>query len=185
MKFIYRLEESILGPISRLIDGAVITTVTRFAFLATLATFFWTSALTKLGEGFGGLFNPSIGAYAQILPKQMEAVGFDVTQLPGWSKIIVLLGTWGEFIIPALIVVGLFTRAAALAMIGFIIVMGIVDITGHGVDATTIGAWFDNVPNSKIMDQSLIWIVMMLILVVRGGGPLSIDGLLNRRSPHE
>jgi len=185
MKFIYRLEESILGPISRLIDGAVITTVTRFAFLATLATFFWTSAMTKLGEGFGGLFNPSIGAYAQILPKQMEAVGFDITQLPGWSKIIVLLGTWGEFIIPALIVVGLFTRAAALAMIGFIIVMGIVDITGHGVDATTIGAWFDNVPNSKIMDQSLIWIVMMLILVVRGGGPLSIDGLLNRRSPHE
>lgn len=185
MNFIYRLEDRILGPISRMIDGAFITTLTRFTFLATLATFFWTSAMTKLGEGIGGIFNPSIGAYAQILPKQMEAAGFDPSQLPGWSKIVVLLGTWGEFIIPALIVIGLFTRAASLAMIGFIIVMVIVDITGHGVDETTIGAWFDNVPSSKIMDQSLIWIVMMLILVVRGGGPLSVDALLDRRSPLE
>jgi len=185
MQFIYRLEETILGPISRLIDGAVITTLTRFAFLATLATFFWTSAKTKLGDGIAGIFNPSIGAYAQILPKQMEAVGFDVTQLPGWSKIVVLLGTWGEFIIPALIVVGLFTRAAALAMIGFIIVMRIVDVTGHGVDATAIGAWFDNVPDSTILDQSLIWIVMLLILVVRGGGPLSLDAVLGRRADRE
>ncbi len=185
MQFLYRLEDRILGPISRLIDGAVITTLTRFTFLATLATFFWTSAKTKLGEGIGGIFSPSIGAYAQILPKKMEAVGYDATQLPGWSKIVVLLGTWGEFLIPALIVIGLFTRPAALAMIGFIVVMRIVDITGHGVDATAIGAWFDNVPDSKIMDQSLIWIVMLLILVIRGGGPLSVDALLNRRAPLE
>lgn len=182
---IFRLEDRIVGPISRMVDGAFITTLTRFTFLATLATFFWTSARTKLGEGIGGLFNPSLGAYAQIFPKQMEAVGYDPTQLPGWNKIVVMLGTWGEFIIPALIVIGLFTRPAALAMIVFIIVMRFVDITGHGVDATAIGAWFDNVPDSKIMDQSLIWIVMLLILVVRGGGPLSVDALLRRRSPLE
>ncbi len=185
MQFLFRLEDLIMGPISRLIDGAVITTLTRFTFLATLATFFWTSAKTKLGDGIAGIFNPSIGAYAQILPKQMEAVGFDPSQLPGWATPLVMLGTWSEFIIPALIVVGLFTRPAALAMIGFIIVMRIVDITGHGVDEKAIGAWFDNVPDSKILDSSLIWIVMLLILVVRGAGPLSLDALLGRRAPLE
>ena len=115
----------------------------------------------------------------------MEAVGFDTTQLPGWSKTVVMLGTWGEFIIPALIVVGLFTRAASLAMIGFIIVMSIVDITGHGADVLTIGRWFDNVPDAKIIDQRLIWTVMLLILVVRGGGPLSLDAVFKRRSKAE
>ncbi len=181
MNAIYRLEEAILGPIGRLLEGAVIATLARFTFLATLAMWFWSSAMTKLGEGFGGLFSPSAGAYIQILPKQMEAAGYDPSQLGVFAKIIVIAGTWGEFIIPALIIVGLFTRGAALAMIVFILVISYVDITGHGADAVTIGAWFDKIPDSKILDQRLLWIFLMMVIIVRGAGPLSLDALFKRR----
>ena len=180
MNAIYRLEEAVIGPIGRALDGAGIATLARFTFLATLAMYFWSSALTKLGPGFGGLFSPSVGAYAQILPKQMEAVGYDPSQLGIMAKIIVVAGTWGEFIIPALIIVGLFTRAAAFAMIIFILVLSFVDITGHGADAVTIGAWFDKISDSKILDQRLFWIFLMLVLIIRGAGPLSLDALFRR-----
>ena len=132
MNALYRLEDAILGPVGRCLDGAVMPILARLVFLATLATFFWSSAMTKLGDGIGGIFSPSAGAYVQILPAQMEAVGYDESQLGLFADLIVLAGTWAEFIIPALIVLGLFTRAASLAMIGFILVMSFVDIVGHG-----------------------------------------------------
>lgn len=179
---IYRLEEAVLGPIGRALDGAAMATLARFVFLATLVGFFWSSAMTKLGSGVGGLFSPSVGAYAQILPKQMEAAGFDPSQLGLIAKLVVIAGTWGEFIIPALIVLGLFTRAASLAMIVFILVLTFVDITGHNADAVTIGAWFDRTADSKIMDQRLFWIFLLLVLIVRGAGPISLDAMLRRIS---
>ena len=137
MNAIYRLEDAVVGPLSRMLGGAAIPTLVRFTFLATLAVWFWKSAMTKLGEGIGGLFSPSTGAYIQILPKQMEAAGYDPSALGFMAKLIVIAGTWGEFIIPALIVLGLFTRASALAMIVFILVLSYVDITGHGAAAET------------------------------------------------
>ena len=93
MGLIYRLEDLILGPLARLLDGAVMATLARLVFLATLAVFFWKSGMTKLGDGIGGIFSPSVGAYAQILPKQMEAVGYDPSQLGFLSKALVLFGT--------------------------------------------------------------------------------------------
>lgn len=182
MNALYRLEDAILGPIGRLLDGAVLPTLARLVFAGTLLMWFWSSAMTKVGDGITGIFSLSVGAYAQILPKQMEAVGYDPSQLGFLAKMIVLFGTWGEFIIPALVVLGLFTRASSIAMIGFIIVMSIVDITGHGADATTIGTWFDKITDSKILDQRAWWIFLLLVLVARGGGPVSIDGLLRRRA---
>ena len=180
MNALYRLEDAILGPLGRLLDGAVAPTLARLVFLATLATFFWASAATKLGEGVGGLFAPSAGAYVQILPAQMEAVGYDESKLGLLADLVVLAGMWAEFVIPALIVLGLFTRAASLAMIGFILVMSVVDIAGHGAAAATIGMWFDNVPDAKILDQRLFWILLLLIPLARGAGPLSLDALLRR-----
>ena len=112
----------------------------------------------------------------------MEAVGYDESKLGFIADLIVLAGMWAEFVIPALIVVGLFTRAAAVAMIGFILVMSIVDITGHGADAATIGMWFDNVPDAKILDQRLFWIFLLLIPIARGAGPVSLDAVLKRGS---
>ncbi len=180
MNALYRLEDTILGPLGRLLDSALTPTLARLVFLATLATFFWSSAMTKLGEGIGGIISPSAGAYAQILPVQMEAAGYDESKLGLLADLVVLAGMWAEFIIPALIVLGLFTRAASFAMIGFILVMSIVDIFGHGVDTVAIGMWFDNVPDAKILDQRLFWIFLLLIPIARGPGPLSLDALLRR-----
>jgi putative oxidoreductase len=82
--------------------------------------------------------------------------------------------------LPALILVGLFTRLSSLAMIGFIVVMSYVDITGHGLDAKSIGAMFDRVQNAVIYDQRLLWVFPLVYLAVKGGGAVSLDALLCR-----
>lgn len=155
----------------------VLPTLARFIFAATLALYFWVSGLTKLGDGFLGIFQPSVGAYAQIFPKAMEAVTYDVTQLSMWHYLVVLGGTWAEFILPALIILGLFTRLAALGMIGFIGVQTLTDLYAHGVleDPKTLGAWFDRFPDSVIMDQRTFWVFILMVLVIKGAGPLSLD----------
>jgi putative oxidoreductase len=74
--------------------------------------------------------------------------------------------------------VGLLTRLAALGMIGFIFVQSIVDITGHGVAGADIGAWFDKASSALILDQRSFWVFALIVLVVRGAGPLSLDRVL-------
>lgn len=155
----------------------------RFTFAATLLLYFWNSGLTKLGDGVFGLFSPSIGAYSQIFPKQFEAVGYDASQLGFFHWVVVMAGTYAEFLLPLLIVIGLATRLAALGMIGFVIVQSLTDVYGHGAtDEKTLGAWFDRFPDSVIMDQRLFWIFLLTYIVVKGAGVLSVDTLLRRRA---
>ncbi|QJF52093.1 DoxX family protein [Roseobacter ponti] len=162
----------------------LLSTLARLIFAGTLLVYFWVSGMTKLGEGFAGLFSPSVGAYAQIFPKAMEAVTYDVTQLSPFHTAVVLAGTWAEFILPALIVLGLLTRLSALGMIGFIIVQSLTDLYGHGgiAHSETLGAWFDRIPDGVILDQRAFWVFLLLVLVVKGAGPLSLDNAL-RRAP--
>ncbi|MCF6443874.1 DoxX family protein [Nereida sp. MMG025] len=155
-------------------------TLARLVFVATLLQYFWASGLTKLGDGITGLFVPADGAYFQIFPKAIEAVGYDPSQLGTFHWAVALAGTWAEFILPFLILIGLFTRLAALGMIGFIAVQTWVDIFGHGLGAADIGVWFDNIPGSLIVDQRAFWLFVLIVLVVRGGGPLSADRLLRK-----
>lgn len=153
----------------------------RFVFAATLLVYYWNSALTKLGDGITGLLRPSVGAYAQVFPRQMEAVMYDPTQLSAGHWLVVVAGTWAEFLLPALIVLGLATRLAALGMIGFVVVQSLTDIYGHAMtDSATVGAWFDRFPDRVILDQRLFWMFMLGYLVLRGAGALSLDGLLRR-----
>lgn len=157
---------------------AALPLLARFAFAAVLATFFWASAATKLDSFPFGL---SLGAYAQIFPRAVEAAGYDLTQLSALHRVIALLGTYAELVLPALIVIGLATRLAALGMIGFILVMSAVDIWGHNASAQTIGAWFDRDAYSLLVDQRALWVVVLAILVLRGAGPLSLDRLIAAR----
>jgi putative oxidoreductase len=153
-----------------------------FVFAASLLIYYWNSALTKLGSG---PFAPSVGAYAQIFPKAFEAAGYDTAQLTLLHRLVVLAGTWAEFALPALILAGILTRLAALGMIGFIAVQSLTDLYGHGgIDhPATLGAWFDRFPDGAILDQRLFWITILLVLVVKGAGPLSLDRLLVRIRP--
>lgn len=154
----------------------------RFVFAATLLVYYWKSGMTKLGDGLFGLFDPSVGAYAQIFPRQLEAVGYDASQLTPFHWLAVVGGTWAEFILPALIVLGLATRLAALGMIGFVALQSLTDVFGHAMtDTKTLGAWFDRLPDSMIMDQRLFWVFLLAYLVIRGGGAVSLDALLRRR----
>ncbi len=92
---------------------------------------------------------------------------------------LVLLGSWAEMILPLLILLGLFTRGAALGMVGFIIVQSLTDIFGHGADAATIGGWFDRASDALILDQRLLWVFLLLVLVVQGGGRYALDHWLS------
>ena len=154
------------------ISGEALSLLARLVFIFTLLAFFWKSALTKIGQGIGGLFNPSAGAYAQILPLKFESVGYDTSAMGVLDWLVVMAGTYGEFILPLLIVIGFATRFAAIGMIGFIVVMSIVDVTGHGVAA---GSLFDGDPSSIIPDQRLLWIFPLLILFFKGPGTFSVD----------
>ncbi|MDW4499651.1 DoxX family protein [Sulfitobacter sp. D35] len=160
----------------------LLSLLARFVFAATLLFYFWVSGVTKLGDGIFGLFRPSVGAYAQIFPKAMEAVGYDTSQLAFWHWAVVFAGTVAEFVLPLLIVIGLLTRLAALGMIGFVVVQSLTDIYGHGAleDPATMGAWFDRFPDSVIMDQRTFWVFVLLVLVLKGAGPLSADRALRR-----
>ena len=95
-----------------------------------------------------------------------------------------MAGTWAEFILPLLIIIGLFTRLAALGMIGFVVVQSLTDIYGHnGTDIKTLGAWFDRFPDGVILDQRLFWVFLLSLLVVKGAGAVSVDALLRKAHP--
>lgn len=147
----------------------------RFAFIAVLLGYYWSSAMTKFSDGFFGFLSPTLGAHYQILPGITEAAGYDLSTIHPFFTLIVLLGSWAELVLPLLILIGLFTRGAALAMIGFVLVQSLVDITGHGVMA---GGWFDRASDGLILDQRLFWVFILLILAVKGAGPLSLDRAL-------
>ncbi|MBF9031375.1 DoxX family membrane protein [Rhodobacterales bacterium HKCCE3408] len=166
--------ESVLGPI-------LMPTAARLVFAGTLLVYYWNSAMTKTGEGISGLWNLDFGAYTQILPRVFDAVGYDPSQIGVVGRLLAIAGTWAELALPALVVLGLLTRPAALGMIGFILVQTWVDIFGHGAGPETLGAWFDGTPGSLIADQRAFWILALLVLVIRGAGPVSVDALVSRR----
>jgi putative oxidoreductase len=155
----------------------LLPSLARVVFAAVLASYFWASALTK----FDGPFTLSSGAFAQIFPKAFEAAGYDASQMGLFASLIAYAGGVAEILLPLLILIGLFTRAASLGMIGFIIVQSLTDVFGHMAGPETIGAWFDRGSDSLILDQRALWLLLLVVLVVKGAGPLSLDRLLRQR----
>ncbi|MCC2111053.1 MAG: DoxX family protein [Hyphomicrobiales bacterium] len=179
---IVAVHTAIFSRLQTALDGWFLEAAARFVFAGVLLLYYLNSAKTKVGSGFPDMFVPQVGAYAQILPKTTESVGYDISQIAFLPYgLMVLAGTYAEFILPVLIVLGLFTRLAGLGMIGFIAVQSYVDINFHGADEKTIGALFDRFSDSLISDQRTLWVFVLLVLVVRGGGALSLDYLLGRR----
>lgn len=148
----------------------------RLVFALVLAGYFWSSALTK----FEGPFSPTVGAYAQIFPRAFEAANYDLQSFGLWHWSVVMAGAYAELVLPLLLVLGLLTRLASLGMIGFIVVQSVTDIVGHGADAATIGQWFDRVPDALILDQRALWIALLAVPLLLGGGRISADAALLR-----
>ncbi len=174
-----RLYQRFFAFLDRITEGWLLPTLARFVFLAVLFVFFWNSAMTKLGDGIFGLFSLSNGAYFQIVPKAVEAAGFQPGNVGFGADLIVFFGTWAEIILPILVVAGLFTRLACLGMIGFIAIMTYVDLTGHSLKPEVVGALFDG-PATGLWDQRLLWVFLLLVPVLKGPGPLSADFVLGK-----
>ena len=185
ISLIRNLHDSVFGLIARLADGWLLELGARFVFLAVLFFYYLNSFKTKVGEGVTGFFQIQNGAYFQIVPGAMEAAEYDTSKVSFLADLVVFFGTYTEVILPILIVIGLFTRVAAVGMIGFIAVQTLVDIVYHGAEPKTIGSWFDRFQDSAIMDQRLLWIFVLLVLVVKGGGYLSLDRLFSKKSAAE
>ena len=174
--------DRLAGGLAR-VAPAALPTLARLVFAAVLFVYFWNSAATKLGPGPLGFLMPTDGAYIQIFPKAVEAAGYDTSQLGFFHWAVVTAGTSAELLLPLLILAGLFTRLAALGMIGFVIVQSLTDIHGHGVGGDDLGRWFDGMSGALILDQRALWTFLLATLVMLGAGPLSLDRLLaNRRN---
>ena len=176
MSAVFRLYDQGVANLARQ-SGWLLPSLARLIFAAVLAGYFWSSAATKFD---GDPFSLSAGAFAQIFPMQFEAVGYQASNLGPLYHLIALAGAWAEAVLPLLLVLGLFTRLAALGMIGFVIVQSLTDIFGHMAGAASIGQFFDAMPDAAILDQRALWMMLLAVLVLKGAGPLSLDRLLRR-----
>ena len=195
MNFFSSIQHNVYAPLGRVGDW-FLPTLARFIFAATLFVYFYGSAMLKIGEpelstlftadGINSLVKPTMGMFVQMLPEAADASGYDVDAATTMQKVIMISGTWAEFLLPVLIIVGLFTRVAAIGMVVFIGVMTYVDLYGHGgiSDLKILGAWFDSDTASIVADQRLYWIFLLLYLFFRGAGPLSIDRLFKGKRVH-
>ena len=104
-------------------------------------------------------------------------MGYNPSALGPLARSTVLFGTWAEFLLPILLALGLFTRLAALAMAGFVAVQTWVDVMGHG---SALGALFDRHADGLI-DIRALWLFPLIVLILKGGGPLSLDAILSHR----
>ncbi|WP_170764216.1 DoxX family protein [Ruegeria lacuscaerulensis] len=172
MTALISLHNNTLGRLE-LASGWLTPTLARLVFAATLLVYYWNSATTKLGSGFFGFLFPSDGAYVQIFPKAMEAVSYDSSQLGIFHWAIAVAGTWAEFLLPTLIVIGLLSRFAALGMFAFVWVQTIVDVNGHG---TELGSYFTNAVS--LLDDRTLWSFLLAVIVINGAGPISLDRVL-------
>ena len=117
-----------------------------------LAGIFWRSGETKVEEG----------TWFQVTETTYELFRTEYAGVPLPPEFAALAATAAEHLFPALLVAGLFTRLSALALLGM-----------------TLTIQFFVYPEAWWPVHSL-WAALALVLVLRGGGWLSLDALLAR-----
>lgn len=113
----------------------------------SLAGIFWRSGRTKVDEGSW----LSVSDTAKFLFEE------EYKGVPLPPEFAAHMATYAEHLFPVLLVIGLFTRLSALALIGMTMVIQIFVYPE---------AWWQ---------VHIIWVALALVLVVRGGGKLSLD----------
>lgn len=140
------------------IGGAAIQSLMLLFTRIVLAGIFWRSARTKVEEG--SWFSISDTTY------YLFAEEYSAVPLP--SDFAAVMATISEHAFPVLLVLGLFTRFSALALLGMTMVIQIFVYPE---------AWWS---------VHSLWVALALILITRGGGWLSLDAaLLKMRGAHE
>ena len=118
-----------------------------------LAGVFWRSGRTKIEEG----------SWFRIGDNTYELFRTEYAEVPLPPELAAVLATTAEHVLPALLVVGLFTRLSALGLIGMTMTIQLFVYPE---------AWWT---------EHALWMALALVLVVRGGGLFSLDSLVARR----
>ncbi|WP_373474172.1 DoxX family protein [Sphingorhabdus lacus] len=119
----------------------------------SLAGIFWRSGRTKVDEG----------SWLTISDTTKFLFQEDYKNVPLPPELGAYMSTYAEHFFPILLVIGLFTRLSALALVGMTMVIQIFVFPE---------AWWS---------VHMIWIALALTLIVRGGGQFSIDAILTRQ----
>jgi len=158
----------------------------RLTFAAVLGVYFLISAASKIG-GSDLLIGPNVagtflalGAFYELAPVALEAAGNDPAGLSLPLRLRVQALVLAEAVLPVLLVLGLATRIAAVGMIGLIAMTAMIDIFARDAPPEVIGALFDASPYDPISDLRLLWITVLAVPAVLGGGGLSLDPFLRR-----
>ncbi|WP_086741099.1 DoxX family protein [Erythrobacter colymbi] len=117
-----------------------------------LAGIFWRSGRSKVSEG----------SLIEISDSTRYLFENDYAGVPLPPEIAAPLATASEHLFPALLVIGLTTRLSAAALLSITIVIQVFVYPE---------AWWTT---------HILWAAMAIILIVRGGGMLSIDMLVGR-----
>jgi putative oxidoreductase len=118
-----------------------------------LGGIFWRSGQTKVAAG----------TWFQLTDTTYELFRTEYAGVPLPPEFAAVMANAAEHILPALLLIGLFTRGAALALLGM-----------------TLTIQFFVYPDAWWPEHSL-WTALALVLVLRGGGLFSLDALLSRR----
>ena len=119
-----------------------------------LAGIFWRSGQTKIAEG----------TWFTISQNTFFLFQDEYGGVPLPSYLAAVMATVSEHLFPILLVLGLLTRLSALALLGMTMVIQIFVYPD---------AWWQ---------VHSLWAAMALVLIIRGGGWLSLDALLARKT---
>ncbi len=148
MQQIFRMYDRTISALSSRLPESFVLLFLRIA----LAGIFWRSGRTKVAEG----------SWFEISDTTYFLFESEYSGVPLPSELAAVAATAAEHIFPALLVIGLFTRFSALALLGMTLVIQLFVYPD---------AWWS---------VHMVWLAMQLVLVVRGGGMFSVDYLLTR-----
>ena len=117
-----------------------------------LGGIFWRSGQTKVVEG----------TWFQLTDTTYELFRTEYAGVPLPPELAAVLANTAEHVLPALLLVGLFTRLSALGLIGMTLVIQLFVYPD---------AWWP---------EHSLWAALAAVLIVRGGGLFSADALLTR-----
>lgn len=137
-----------------MLSAPIVEAITLLFVRVSLAGIFWRSGRTKVDESSW----LSVSDTATFLFEE------EYKGVPLPPEFAAHLATYAEHLFPVLLVIGLFTRLSALALIGMTMVIQIFVYPE---------AWWS---------VHMIWVALALVLIVRGGGLISLDAVLNRRT---
>lgn len=142
--------DRMIGWVSAKVPESIMLLFVRIA----LAGIFWRSGQTKIEEG----------TWFSISDTTYYLFSEEYSHVPLPSDFAAVMATISEHVFPILLVLGLFTRLSATALLGMTMVIQIFVYPD---------AWWP---------VHSLWVALALVLIVRGGGSFSLDAPLLKKT---